>query len=210
MASAGPIAGVALNLLGALQGFPEVFFAKIVQRVGGWPVPLVNLPINDIQDPEERMKLRGFRKGDNGGWETADERMQRVSGIMRVYFEVLKRKTENENAKMFHTTRYWTWFARILGERMAWEEAVTAELIYGTFLACFGCRIIRLNDHIVALDVMGAEAIKLWGRQFVKVLEMIYLGVKQGYAPGKYLGGISTEGKAARVRVELEIDKIMK
>jgi nucleoporin GLE1 len=39
--SAIPLAQVTFNLLESLEHFPTIFFAKLVQRCGGWPIPFV-------------------------------------------------------------------------------------------------------------------------------------------------------------------------
>ena len=57
--------------------------------------------------------------------------------------------------------------------------------------------------------MIGSDACSAWGQQFKKVLAIIYSGVKEGLGDNKYIGGMSPEGKAARVRVELKIEKIM-
>jgi nucleoporin GLE1 len=207
--AAPPISQAAYNLLTALDHFDDIFFAKLVQRVGGWPVPLAAVPLTGITDPDQQKKLSGFRKNDDGDWETAEQRVSRVAGIMRVYFGILKHQPTQPLGKMFKTSRYWTWFARLLSERRAWEEAMTAELIYSKHLATCSLMIASSPVSKAALNVMGDEALVIWGTQFVKMLELVYLGIKDGFAPGKFLGGETSEGKAARIRVELEIERIL-
>jgi nucleoporin GLE1 len=41
------------------------------------------------------------------------------------------------------------------------------------------------------------------------MLALVYEGVTNGTGNGKFIGGESPEGKAARVRVQLEIERIM-
>lgn len=55
-----------------------------------------------------------------------------------------------------------------------------------------------------ALDVAGTQAAHNWGHQWVKVLGLLYDVVQSGK-----LGGNTPEGKAGRVRVQLEIERIM-
>jgi nucleoporin GLE1 len=43
----------------------------------------------------------------------------------------------------------------------------------------------------------------------VKLLALLYEGVTVGMGGGKIIGGDTAEGKAARVRVQLEIERIM-
>lgn len=63
----------------------------------------------------------------------------------------------------------------------------------------------------MALDVNGMNAKLTWGAQWIKLLEVLYEGVTTGLfgKPGKLIGGDTAEGVAARVRVQLEIERIM-
>jgi nucleoporin GLE1 len=56
---------------------------------------------------------------------------------------------------------------------------------------------------------MGHDALLIWGAQWVKMLALIYEGVTVGIGADRFIGGITPEGKAARVRVQLEIERIM-
>lgn len=56
---------------------------------------------------------------------------------------------------------------------------------------------------------MGHDALQIWGSQWVKMLALIYEGVTVGIGADKFIGGQSPEGRAARVRVQLEIERIM-
>ncbi len=62
-----------------------------------------------------------------------------------------------------------------------------------------------------ALDVAGAAAREIWGVQWVKLLNVLYEGATTGLfgEQGRLIGGKSAEGIAARVRVQLEIERIM-
>lgn len=74
----------------------------------------------------------GYRKGATGGLETGLEYTNRVSGMMRVYFEILKTPVEKPLDKRFQLPRYWIWFARVLGSRGLLGAMMAPELIYGT------------------------------------------------------------------------------
>jgi nucleoporin GLE1 len=137
--SAGPLAQVTANLLGTLPKFPEVFFAKLVQRAGGWPVPAV-IPLRDVddlpwKDEDERLKVMGYRKGNGEGLESTSEYISRVAGVMRVYFSILKAPVTSPLHRSFQMPRYWTWFARIMGEQGLLETAVAPQIIYGSSLS---------------------------------------------------------------------------
>lgn len=142
--SAEPLAQVACNLLGTLDGFPEVFFAKLMQRVGGWPIPC-NIPSADFDgrpwaDEAEKAKVRGLRRvtKEDGreGLESDAEYAARVAGVMRVYFCILQIPPERPIKTMFQLPRYWTWFARLLSETRLLESVVAAQIIYSMFTPC--------------------------------------------------------------------------
>ncbi|THU83116.1 hypothetical protein K435DRAFT_766084 [Dendrothele bispora CBS 962.96] len=187
-----PLAQVAFNCLDMLEGLPEVFFAKINQRIGGWGIP-ISLPDKDFDGRPwtgnaEKLKVSGRRDG-----ETEAEYTDRVMGIMRLYFAVLKIKPARQPLKgMWQLPRVWTWFARFTGERRLLETAVGAQVLY------------------VALDVLGKDARAIWGFQFVKLLALIYEGTTNGLGNGRLIGGTTPEGIAARARVQLEVEAIMK
>ncbi|KAG1853314.1 GLE1-like protein-domain-containing protein [Suillus tomentosus] len=193
--SAIPLAMVAARLLGTLEGFPDIFFAKLVQRCGGWPVPSA-IPSTDSDGTAwnelERIKAMGYRTND-GQRETLSDHVMRVSGMMRVYFLILAAPVPQPLDKMFQLPRFWTYFARMIGDERLLETAVAAQVLHA------------------ALDVGGMEAKFIWGNQWVKMLELLYEGATTGIGgvAGKLLGGQTPEGKAARVRVQLQIERIM-
>jgi len=136
--SAAPLAQVAFTLLDTLEHFPSIFYAKLVQRCGGWPIPLV-VPGKDIDgrpwaDKDERIKVSGIRRSTSGeGLETTEEYSNRVSAIMRVYFHILKiRPIEKPLHTLFQLPRYWTWFARMTSDTRLLQDPVAPQLIYST------------------------------------------------------------------------------
>ncbi|EGN94491.1 hypothetical protein SERLA73DRAFT_96644 [Serpula lacrymans var. lacrymans S7.3] len=196
--SAVPLAQVTVNLLTSLDCFPAIFFAKLVQRSGGWPIPST-IPATDSDGTAwevegERIKAMGYRTSEEGVREGTGEYVARVTGIMRVYFLILVLPVQQPLEKMFQMPRFWTYFARMIGDARLLETAVAAQVLYA------------------GLDVAGLEAKNIWGRQWVKMLELLYMGATQGIngSSDKLLGGQSPEGKAARVRVQLEIERILK
>lgn len=62
-----------------------------------------------------------------------------------------------------------------------------------------------------ALEVIGTEAADIWGVQWIKILQLIYEGTSTGVfgQAGRLLGGDSPEGKAAKARVQMEIERIV-
>ncbi|KZP13350.1 hypothetical protein FIBSPDRAFT_797908 [Athelia psychrophila] len=195
-AAAVPLAQVTKNLLGTLPHFEDVLLAKLVQRVGTWGIP-TTMPSTDIDSPtpfDENglRKVMGYRDSENGR-EARGEYVQRVAGVMRVYFLVLMGPggVDRPLGKPWQTQRYWVYFARMLGGAVGGgssgvESAVAAEILFA------------------ALDVAGTQAAHSWGHQWIKVLGLLYDVVQSGK-----LGGNTPEGKAGRVRVQLEIERIM-
>jgi len=129
-----PLAQVTFGLLDTLEHFPSIFFAKLVQRCGGWPIPFL-VPQKDVDgeswtSQDEYNKVRGFRKSESGE-ETMLEYSNRVSSMMRVFFHVLKiRPMQKPLDQMFQLPRYWTWFARLLGDPKLLADPIAPQLIY--------------------------------------------------------------------------------
>ncbi|KAJ8501725.1 hypothetical protein ONZ45_g12055 [Pleurotus djamor] len=193
-----PLSRVTRHLLGALPDFHHIFLAKLVQRVGGWAIPIV-VPAKDHDgqpwaDNTARARAMGYRKsGDGGALESNGDYATRISGILRVYFSILTvpvSPSDTPLPPMFQLPRFWTWFARLMGERALLVSHVAPQVIYA------------------ALDVFGAQARAIWGVQWIKMLGLLYEGVTNGIGDGKYIGGDTPEGKAARVRVQLEVERI--
>ncbi|KAJ7022753.1 GLE1-like protein-domain-containing protein [Mycena alexandri] len=201
--AAVPLAHVAFTLLDRLETFPDIFFAKLVQRCGGWPIPTA-VPNADFDgrpwaDDAERTKVMGYRRsvqieeGKTSVVEDIVEYMNRVAGGMRLYFHILKIPPQSRPMHpMFQLPRCWTWFARILGNYPLLETPVAAQLIY------------------TGLNVLGSHALEVWGHQWVKMLELIYKGVTVGFAEGRLIGGPTGVGNSARTRVLTEIESIMR
>ena len=127
--SAIPLAQVTANLLGALERFADVFWAKLLQRTGGWPVPYP-IPAVDtdgtIFDQTSLRKALGYRAD-----ESSSEFTTRVSGMTRVYFHVLSAPVAQPLDPRFRFPRYWTFFARILSLPQLLDSPVAPEVIYG-------------------------------------------------------------------------------
>ncbi|KAA1472669.1 hypothetical protein DENSPDRAFT_839008 [Dentipellis sp. KUC8613] len=188
--SAGPLARVAVNLLSALEHFGDIFWAKLCQRAGGWPVP-ASVPAADVDGhtftDAERTKVRGYREG-----ETSAERAARVAGLLRVYFSILLLPAPQPLPRPFQLPRYWAYFARMLAQPRLLDAPLAAELL------------------AVALDVGGTKACEIWGQQWVKLMALLYEGVTNGLAgSGRLIGGSTPDGKAARVRVQLEVERVL-
>jgi nucleoporin GLE1 len=192
--------------------------------------------------------------------ESAAEYSQRISGIVRVYWEIVKvqlrfpdrafmdgpgsgqrvdpsqsQEAQGNLQSPFGINRFWVWFARMAAVRPFLETGVGASLVHGESLN-FKVPIHNLNCLSVALDVMGAEAADIWGWQWVKVLELVYEGATNGLYPERGLppplpaaghqekiqkkdddgdrenvtiGGNTPDGRAARARVQIEVERIV-
>lgn len=123
------------NFLLHLERFPNVFWAKLCQRAGAWPIPFA-VPQNDGDgtpfDEEGRAKAMGYRSKN----EHLSEHLQRVSGTMRVYFTVIAAGAQADRPidPRFTVRRYWVWFARMLSQPQLLDSPVAAEVIYSMWL----------------------------------------------------------------------------
>ena len=72
-------------------------------------------------------------------------------------------------------------------------------------------QLIYLWTALVALDVGGARAKDIWGMQWIKMLAMVYEGVTMGMTgTGMKIGGDTPDGRAAQVRVQLEVERALR
>lgn len=138
--SAIPLAQVATNLLMALDGFAGIFWAKLCQRAGGWPIPVVvpgkdtdNVPFTE----DSRRKALGYRNAEEG---LADY-TSRVSGLMRVYFHVLVFPVEQPLDPIMRLPRFWTFFSRMLKDPQLLESPVAPQVLFSECFNhhCVGC-----------------------------------------------------------------------
>ena len=106
--SAAPLARVASFFVQTLDRFPQIFYMKLVQRTGGWPIPIKPPPEEGV----EYSKLAGFRED-----EGLPEYTSRVAGLMRVYFQILVTPTNQPTNIFFRPIMYWTYFARLMRDR---------------------------------------------------------------------------------------------
>ena len=127
--SAIPLARVTTNLLMALQGFADIFWAKLCQRAGGWPVPIV-VPAKDVDgttfSDDARRKALGYRDAE----ESLADYTSRVSGMMRVYCHVLAIPVEQPLDPIIRLPRYWTFFSRMLKDPQLLESPVAPQVLY--------------------------------------------------------------------------------
>ncbi|KAI9465815.1 GLE1-like protein-domain-containing protein [Lactarius psammicola] len=184
--SAKPIAQLTLNSISALDGFSVVFWAKLCQRTGGWAVPVL-VPSKDVDGtpftPVTHRKASGLREE-----ETSVDHTTRVAGIMRVYFSLLLLPPSRPLPREFHLSRFWTFVARLVGQPALLRSALATQLLS------------------VALEVGGAHARDVWGSQWIKLMVLLYEGLTTDPPP---LGGSGPDAHASRVRLQLEIERVM-
>ncbi|KAI0323758.1 hypothetical protein GY45DRAFT_1376095 [Cubamyces sp. BRFM 1775] len=192
--SAIALAQVTATFLDSLNGFADVFWAKLCQRAGGWPIPIVvtardtdGMPFNN----GARCKALGYRGKDEG---LADY-TRRVSGVMRLYFQILVTPVPLDGpVAVVRLPTYWIFLSRMLKEPQLLDSPIAPQVLY------------------TALDVGGLLACEVWGKQWVRLLALMYEGVTVGHhgLEGRLVGGWSPEGVAARVRLQLEIEHIIR
>jgi nucleoporin GLE1 len=138
--SAEPLAQVTFALLERLEHFSSIFWSKLVQRCGGWPLPILVPPVDTDglpwNSPDDRVKASGVRQSaSSDGPESTEEYATRVAAIMRVYFHILKIRPGNQPlAQHFQMSRYWTWFARIMSDTRLLADPAAPQLLYSEFL----------------------------------------------------------------------------
>jgi len=180
--SAVPLARVASFFVQHLERFPQIFYVKLIQRTGGWPIPVKPPPEEGI----EYSKLAGFRED-----EGLPEYISRVAGLMRVYFHILITPTNQPINIFFRPTMYWTYFARLMCDRSLLESGPVGPELLAT-----------------ALDVGGVQAREIFGKQWHKLMELLYSGLTDVNSDSP-IGGKTPEGTAARTRALLEVEKVM-
>jgi nucleoporin GLE1 len=126
--SARPLAQLALNSMNMLDGFSTVFWAKLCQRTGGWAIP-APVPSRDADGTPfttaTRVKASGLRE------ETSADHISRVAGIMRVYFSLLLLPPPTPLSREFHTSRLWTFVARLVGQPALLQSSLAAQVLSG-------------------------------------------------------------------------------
>ena len=129
--SAIPLARLTVNLLMALDVFADIFWAKLCQRAGGWPIPIA-VPAKDVDGtaftPQTQRKAHGFRDSDE--LESIGDYTSRVTGILRVYFTVLVLPANQPLNPLFRTPRYWTYFSRMLNDPQLLENPTAAQVMF--------------------------------------------------------------------------------
>lgn len=200
--SATPLARVTSFFVLKLERFPQIFYAKLVQRTGGWPIP--------VKPPHEEgieySKLAGFRED-----EGLPEYTSRVAGLMRVYFQILITPTDEPTNSFFRPTVFWTYFARLMCNRSLLESGPVGPELLASKYSPPQHLLLPFDPHSpfpAALDVGGVQAREIFGKQWHKLMELLYSGLTEAGSKTP-IGGTTPEGTAARTRALLEVERVM-
>ncbi|KAI0001152.1 hypothetical protein BJV77DRAFT_972697 [Russula vinacea] len=132
--------------------------------------------------PATRVKASGLRE------ETSADHTARVAGIMRVYFSLILLPPSAPLPREFHMPRLWLFIARLVRQPALLQSSLATELLS------------------IALEVGGSHARSVWGSQWIKLMALLYEGITTDPSP---LGGSGPEARASRVRLQLEIERVM-
>ncbi|KAI5122850.1 hypothetical protein M0805_003144 [Coniferiporia weirii] len=191
-AQAGPLARVAVALIAAYPALGDIFWAKLCERAGCWAAGVEPALLADESSDALSEKVKRKRWGARLE-EGLEEKMTRLAGVLRLYFRMLfvslDMQTPQPLPPPFRPSRYWAYLAQLLNNKIMLEKAVAPEIVY------------------VALDEGGLHAKTIWGKQFIKMLQLIFEGTQ---GEGKtHFGGTEVLAQASRARCQLEIEKIM-
>lgn len=189
---ARPLARVCISLISTYPELGDIFWARLCARAGCWaagvePVLLEDETSDQLSDKEKQKRWGSLPE------EGSEEKMMRIAGIMRLYFSILSLSMEPTASQPmpvpFRPARLWMYLSQLLNNSTMLEKPVAAEIIY------------------VALDEGGNHATKVWGGQFIKMLQLIYECL-QGEQKTR-IGGSEVLAQGSRGRCLLEIEKIM-
>ncbi|KAH7108227.1 GLE1-like protein-domain-containing protein [Auriculariales sp. MPI-PUGE-AT-0066] len=190
-----PLARVVALLLDALPNFHQALWARMIQRAGGWAVPILPPPVSDREDDSNRaLTAEEYRKvcGHRTPEESLVEYTARITGIMTFYFTLLVTSTSLSMPlpPNFAFPHYWSYFGRLLGSPGMLKQSVAAQV-----LTC-------------ALEVGGSQANRLWKSQFQKMLRAIQRTINTDATAG-LIGGTAVEGRQGRTRLLLEVERVL-
>ncbi|THH08673.1 hypothetical protein EW145_g2541 [Phellinidium pouzarii] len=191
-AQAGPLAQVAIALIVAYPPLGDIFWARLCEQAGCWAAGVEPSMLEDENSETLSAKAKRKRWGARPE-EGLEEKMTRLAGVLRLYFRMLfislDTPTPEPLPPPFRPGRYWLYLAQLLNNQAMLEKAVAPEIVY------------------VALDEGGLHAKYVWGKQFIKMLQLICEGM-QGEGKTRF-GGTEVLAQASRARCQLEIEKIM-
>lgn len=121
-----PLAKVTVRLLANINQFPEVLFARMAQRTGGWAIP-IPIPKPQGMNEVEYMKLRGFRTER----ESQKDFDLRIVGIMTWYFAILMDSITTPMPLAWSFPKYWTYFARLMSTSVLLRSDTALQIVAG-------------------------------------------------------------------------------
>ena len=121
-----PLAKVTLGLMMHLEFFSDVLYARMIQRTGGWAIPI---PIGKpaTMSEVEYMKLRGYRTEREG----RKEFETRVAGIMTLYFAILTSDIPHPLPPLWALPRIWLYFTRLVSTPILLRSDLAMQIISG-------------------------------------------------------------------------------
>lgn len=122
-----PLAQVCVRFLIHLPNFANVFYARLVQRTGGWGVP-ITVPKPDGISEVEYKKLRGYR---NEREEQKDFEL-RVVGIMTLYFAIMVAEVNAPVPPPFSLPDFWLYLSRLMSSPTLLQTDLAMQILAGT------------------------------------------------------------------------------
>jgi nucleoporin GLE1 len=124
-----PLAKVTLGLMIHLEFFSDVLYARMVQRTGGWAIPIpVGKPAT--MSEVEYKKLRGYRTEREG----QKEFETRVAGITTLYFAILSTDIPQPLPPFWTLPRLWLYLTRLMSTPILLRSDLAMQVISGMFI----------------------------------------------------------------------------
>lgn len=130
---AGPLAQVAVNLIAAYPHLADIFWAKLCELVGCWIAPheppLSHIDVLDGKtqlSDKQRAKIWSVRED-----EAQDTQTIRITGVLRLYCQMLFVPVANPLPPLFRPSRYWAYLAQLFSSPGLLRRPVAPEAIYG-------------------------------------------------------------------------------
>jgi len=197
-AAAKPLARVIVGLIAAYPPLGEIFWARMIGSIGVWAVGGTEpslIEVDDTTGERHQLDVKGkLKRWGTRQDEATDAYVARVTGVLRLYFEMLFVEADGMNLgnvqlqPQYRPTRLWAYLAQLINNEGMLKRAAAPEAIY------------------VGLDSVGLRALTIWGAQFVKILRVIYEGVDK---ERERWGGPEVVAQASRARCVLEVEKIL-
>lgn len=121
-----PLAKVTIGLLMHLEFFSDVLYARMVQRTGGWAIPIpVRKPAN--MNEVEYKRLRGYRTER----EAQKDFETRAVGIMTLYFAILTSDVPQPLPPLWILPRFLGYISRLISTPVLLRSDLAMQIIAG-------------------------------------------------------------------------------